>query len=126
MGERGLPPEVQQALAQYQALRESYARMDNELRLIEAELAEVENTLDSVASLADNVELYKMVGHVLFRKTKEEVVKELNERKELLSIKRDKYRRQLEILSSQINELENKIRSLLTKYGLGAGQQKQG
>jgi len=45
-------------------------------------------------------------------------VKELEERKELLVVKRDKYRKQLEFLNKQVNELEGRIKEALSKHGL--------
>lgn len=116
--EKTLPPEVQQLLIQYQTLKEHYARIETELQVVEAELSEIENITDTLKSLSDDTEVYKATGHILVKKTKADVMKELDERKELLLIKRDKYKKQLEFLNKQINDLENKIRELLEKYGL--------
>lgn len=116
--EKPLPPEVQQLLMQYQTLREHHARIEAELRIVESELSEVEGIVDTLKNLGDDAELYKAVGHILVKKTKSEVWKELEERKELLVIKRDKYRKQLEFLNKQINDLENRIREALEKHGL--------
>ncbi|WP_440060204.1 prefoldin subunit beta [Thermogladius sp. 4427co] len=124
MSAQRLPPEVQQLLAQYQAMRDSFVKVDSELKLVEAELSEIDNVLENLQSLQENAEVYKLVGQVLVRKTKEEVVKELQERKELLVIKRDKYRKQLEVLTKQLSDLEARIKEALSKYGLTA--QKQG
>ncbi|MEM4717235.1 MAG: prefoldin subunit beta [Desulfurococcaceae archaeon] len=118
MSEKTLPPEVQQLVIQYQTLRDHYARIETELRVVEAELSEIDNIMDTLKNLSDDAELYKAVGHVLVRKTKSDVVKELEERKELLTIKRDKFRKQLEFLTKQINDLENKLREALGKYGI--------
>jgi prefoldin beta subunit len=123
MTEKTLPPEVQQLLIQYQTLRDHYARIETELRVVEAELGEIDNVMDSIKGLSDDAELYKAIGHILVRKTKAEITRELEERKELLIIKRDKYRKQLEFLNKQINETENKLREALSKYGLTTPRQ---
>jgi prefoldin, beta subunit, archaeal len=120
MAEKTLPPEVQQLLIQYQTLREHHSRIDAELRIIEAELSEIENITDTLKNLGDDAELYKAVGHILVKKSKAEVAKELEERKELLIIKRDKYKKQLDFLTKQINDIENKLREALAKYGITA------
>lgn len=121
MSQQKLPPEVQQALAQYQAIRESYLKIDTELRVIEAELADISTILDTLSTLSNDVEIYKLIGHILVRKTKESVIKELEERRELLNIKRDKYRKQISILEKQLKDLENKLREMLSKYGVTLG-----
>jgi prefoldin beta subunit len=120
MSEKTLPPEVQQLLIQYQTLREHHSRIDAELRIIEAELSEIENIMDALKNLGADAELYKAVGHILVKKSKAEVTKELEERKELLIIKRDKYKKQLDFLTKQINDIENKLRETLAKYGITA------
>ncbi|MFZ8782448.1 MAG: prefoldin subunit beta [Desulfurococcaceae archaeon] len=120
--ERSLPPEIQQLLIQYQAVREQYARIEAELRAVEAELSEIDSINSTLKDLDDNVELYKSVGHILVRKTRSEILKELEERKELLTIKRDKYKKQLDFLNKQIQELENKLREALAKHGITIGQ----
>lgn len=116
--EKTLPPEVQQLLVQHQTLRDHYTRIEAELRIVEAELSEIDSIIDALKNLSDDAEVYKAVGHVLVRKTKADIWKELEERKELLVIKRDKYKKQLDFLSKQINDLENKIREALEKHGL--------
>ena len=123
MSEQRLPPEVQQLIAQYQAVRESYVKVDSELKLVEAEISEIDNVLENLQYLQDSTEVYKLIGQVLVKKSKDEVVKELQERKELLSLKREKYRKQLEVLSRQLADLESKIREVLSKYGLTAQKQ---
>ncbi|MEM0001221.1 MAG: prefoldin subunit beta [Desulfurococcaceae archaeon] len=120
MSEKALPPEVQQLVIQYQTLREHYSRIEAELRVVEAELSEIDNIMDTLKGLGDDAELYKATGHILVRKSKTEIMKELEERKELLTIKRDKYKKQLDFLTKQINELEGKLRETLAKHGITA------
>ncbi|MCC6034044.1 MAG: prefoldin subunit beta [Desulfurococcaceae archaeon] len=119
--EKSLPPEVQQLIIQYQTLREHYARIETELRTVEAELSEIDSINDALKNLDDSVELYKSVGHVLVKKTRSEILRELEERKELLIIRRDKYKKQLEFLNKQIQDLENKLRDALAKHGISVG-----
>jgi len=121
MSQQTLPPEIQQTLAQYQSIRDSYLKLDAELKAIEAELADIENILQTLNTLDSDTEVYKIVGHVLIKKKREDVVKELEERREILNIKREKGRKQLEILEKQLKELEGKINELLRKYGITVG-----
>ncbi len=121
MSQQRLPPEVQQTLAQYQTLRENYTKIDAELKLVEAELTDIDNILDTLKNIEGETEVFKQIGHILVKKSKDEVIKELEERKEILGIKKEKYKKQLEILEKQINELEKKLKDLLAKYGITIG-----
>lgn len=119
--QKQLPPEVQQALIEYENLRNTLAKVEAELRLTENELAEIEDILSNLRELPDDVEVYKSVGHVLFKKKKTDIVKELEERKELLQVKQQKYKNQVELLRRQVSEAEKKLRDLLAKYGIKVG-----
>jgi prefoldin beta subunit len=121
LSQQRLPPEVQQLLTQYQTLRENYAKLDAELKLVESELTDIDHILDVLNNLKEETEIYKLVGHILVKKKREEVIKELEERKEILGIKKEKYKRQLEILGKQLGELEKKLKDTLAKYGITIG-----
>ncbi len=113
-----LPPEVQQALIEYENLRNMLAKIEAELKLTEGELAEIDEILSNLKELPDEVELFKSIGHILIKKDKESIKKELEERKELLQLKQQKYKNQIDILRRQVAESEKKLRDLLAKYGI--------
>lgn len=121
MSQQSLPPEVQQTLIQYQTIRDNYLKLDAELKMIESELIDIENILQTLNTLKEDAEIYKMVGHILVKKKKSSVIKELEERKEILSIKKEKGKKQLEYLEKQLKELENKLKEQLSKYGISIG-----
>ena len=70
MSEQRLPPEVQQALIEYENLRNLLARVETELRLTENELIEIENILSNLKELPEGAEIYKSIGHILIKKKK--------------------------------------------------------
>ena len=122
MSQQKLPPEVQQTLISYQTLRETYAKIEAELKIVESELAEIEQILGNIKDLPEDAEIYKLIGHVMVKKKKDDIVKELEEKKELLEIKKTKYKNQLDILAKQISDTESKLKELLSKYGMSIGQ----
>ena len=122
MSQQKLPPEVQQTLISYQTLRETYAKLEAELKIVESELAEIEQILSNIKDLPEDAEIYKLVGHVMVKKKKEDITKELEEKKELLEIKKTKYKNQMDILAKQISDTESKLKELLSKYGMSVGQ----
>ncbi len=121
LSEQRLPPEVQQALIEYENLRNMLVKIEAELRITENEIAEINEILDNIKELPEDVELYKSIGHILLKKDRESVIKELEERKELLLVKQQKYKKQLEILRRQVSDSEQKVRDLLAKYGIRIG-----
>ncbi len=121
MSQQRIPPEAQKLLSEYQALRDNYVKLDAELRLIDTELTEIDNVLDTLKNTGEDAEIYKLIGHVMVRKKKEDIVKELEERKELLNIKREKYRNQLGLIEKKLKELEQQIKTTLAKYGISIG-----
>ncbi len=122
MSQQKLPPEVQQTLISYQTLRETYAKLEAELKIVESELAEIEQIFSNIKDLPVDAEIYKLVGHVMVKKKKEDMTKELEEKKELLEIKKTKYKNQLDILAKQISDTESKLKELLSKYGMSVGR----
>ncbi len=122
MSQQKLPPEVQQTLISYQTLRETYAKIEAELKIVESELAEIEQILGNIKDLPEDAEIYKLIGHVMVKKKKDDIVKELEEKKELLEIKKTKYKNQLDMLAKQISDTESKLKELLSKYGMSIGQ----
>lgn len=119
--QRQLPPEIQKMIAQYQAVRENYVKLDVELKAVESELVDIDHLLNVLRGLNENAELYKMVGHVLIKASRDEIIKELEERREILALKKDKYSKQLELIGKQLKEYEDKIRENLSKYGITVG-----
>ncbi|MEM1555330.1 MAG: prefoldin subunit beta [Desulfurococcaceae archaeon] len=119
--QRQLPPEIQKMIDQYQAIRENYVNLNVELKAIESELVDIDHLLNILKGLNENAELYKLVGHVLIKMSRDEIVRELEERREILVLKKDKYSKQLEIISKQLKEFEDKIRESLSKYGITIG-----
>lgn len=120
--QKQLPPEIQKMLAQYQAMRENYVKLDVELKAVESELLDIDHLLNILKGLSENAELYKLVGHVLIKTSRDEIIKELEERREILALKKDKYNKQIELLTKQLKEYEDKIKESLSKYGITIGQ----
>jgi prefoldin beta subunit len=121
MSQQRIPPEAQKLLSEYQALQNNYVKIDAELRLIETELAEIDNILDTLKTVKEETEIYKLVGHIMVKKSRDDVVKELEERKELLSIKKEKYKNQLSLLEKKLKELNEQIKSILERHGIAVG-----
>ncbi len=110
-----IPPEIQQYALKAQKIQNQLAQVVTEKSTVEAELREINIVLSTLEKLSDDVELYKSIGHLLIRTRKEDVVKELNERKEILELRLKAIQKQESILRQQLSEVQRKLNELLTR-----------
>ncbi len=122
MSIESLPPEVRQKAVKYDSLRNMLLKLEAELRAAESELREVNEIMDALKKLPENIEVYKSVGHVLIKESKDSIYKELEERKELLTIKLQKYKNQVEVLRRQVSESERELKESLERHGISFEQ----
>jgi len=116
-----VPPEVEAKYAKLVRLREALAAVAQERASLEALQSEIETVLSEVQSLPDDTRLYKMVGNILVEKSKDEVVKELTERKEDVELRLKALKSQEEALKRDIEKLTAELQRLLGGVGGGAG-----
>jgi prefoldin beta subunit len=115
-----LPPEVENKYTKYLKLRESLATVLREKSVVEASIAEIESVLKALEAVSDDAEIYKAMGYVMVRTSKEDVKKELERRKEDLEIKLKVLGEQEKALRSELEKLESELRRLLGGAGAGA------
>ena len=114
VGERELPPSVQQQLARLQQLQQTLSVLIAERQRLEAELLEVRSALEELEKTSDDAEVYKAVGPVLVRSEKQKLVKELTERKELTETRLKLLEKQEQRTKSQLESLQKEIQSALS------------
>ncbi len=116
-----IPPEAQAKLGKLLEARNSLASVLQQKAAYEAMLKEVEETLSAVEGLPDDAILYKLVGGVLVKVTKAEVVSELREKREATEIKLKKLEALEKRLREDVERLERELQSLLAGVGGGSG-----
>ena len=112
-----IPPQVE---AKIRKLRELQARLQDAIALKNSLLAtinEIERVLEELKKYPDDAEVYKLVGSVLVKTGKEQVVKELEDRKEQLNIKLLSTEKMIEALKTEADKLEEEVRGLLAGGG---------
>lgn len=114
MSDKELSPNVQQQVLRLQQLQQSLAILLSEKQRIEAELAEVNAAIEELGKLGDGAVVYKAVGPVLVQTTKESMVAELNERKELADTRLKVLERQEARARSQLESLQKEVQRLLS------------
>lgn len=115
-----LPPELQARLVQLQQLQEQLKLVLAQKQNVEAELKEVDHVLTELSKMSDDVELYKSIGHILVKTSKENLMKELTERKEILELRIKTLEKQEAYLQKQYDELRKKVTQELMKTYRGA------
>ncbi|MCS7140042.1 MAG: prefoldin subunit beta [Candidatus Nezhaarchaeota archaeon] len=81
-----IPPELQHKIMQFQELQERIKALALRRQQLEIELREVERTLDELKNVSDEMPVFKFSGKLLIRVNKEDVVKELSDKKETLEL----------------------------------------
>ena len=117
MGE--LPPQVQNMIAQLQQLQQQLQMVVTQKVQLENSLKETENAIQEVEKVSDDTPIFKTVGTILVKTSKEEILKELKEKKDTFEIRIRTLERQEEKLKERLQELQKKIKSLLS--GVQAG-----
>lgn len=97
-----IPPEVQERIARLQQLQSMLQSLVLQRQRVDIELNETERALKTLEKVLEGSRIFKSVGSILVEMPKDEVVRDLTERKELL-----------EIRSKALEKQENKARERL-------------
>lgn len=116
-----LPPEVQAKLEKLAQARNNLASVLQQKSSYEALLKEVEETLSVIENLPDDATLYKMVGGILVKVSKEAVVEELKEKKTTTEVKLKKLEAFEKKFREEVERLEREIQSIMSGVGRGGG-----
>ena len=116
MALRDLPPDVQEQIQRLQQLEQSTRAIQYQLETIKSSLNETEATLKAIEGLSPDDEVYKSVGKVMFKEKVSKIREELEDKKEILELRRITYEKQ-EKKSRQ--DLEATQKALQQKLGVG-------
>ena len=113
MASRELPPSIQQQLIRLQQLQQTLNILVAEKQQLETELAEINNALEELNKVDDTTTIYKAVGSVLIQTTKNRLVSELSEKKELADTRLKVLERQESRTRAQLEELQRELQRTL-------------
>jgi len=118
MVELKLTPYLQEKLQQAQRLQAELENIVAQRYQLEISLKEVEKSLEELEKVDENTPIYKSVGSILVKaKSKEEVKKELEDKKDTLEIRIKAIKRQQELLQKKYEEIQ---REFASAYGGGS------
>ncbi len=108
---------LQESLKQIQMFQQQLQILANQKYQIIIELKEVETALEHIDKLKEKTETYYLIGKLLVKKSKEDIVKELKDKKNTLELRIKALEKQESRLREKLDELRGKLQGL----GIGAG-----
>ncbi|HLE07540.1 MAG TPA: prefoldin subunit beta [archaeon] len=107
-----LPPEAQQLLVQMQTFQHQYQTINVQREALSMQKIESEKALEELKKAKDKEEVFKIVGPVLVKSTKSELIKELGEKKETAELRLKSLEKQEEMLRKKLEENQKKLEGL--------------
>lgn len=112
-GSGEIPPQVQNQLAQLQQLKVQIEAGGRQKMQVEALLRDAENALEELEKLDENSVIYKNVGELMIKASKESVMEDLSERKETYDLRLKTLERQEERVQKKYQQLQQQLREAL-------------
>ena len=103
-----VPPWLREQLVRFEQLQQNLQAIVLQKQQVDLESSEVERALTELKKAADTDAVYKSAGNILVRAKKEDLLKDLEERKELSNTRST-------VLAKQEGRVRENIKDLLTK-----------
>ena len=112
-----LPPQIQNQLAQLQQLQQQAQALSVQKTQLELALSEAKQTLEELEKLDPNALIFKSVGEVLIKSSKELVMTELTEKQETYNVRLKSLERQEERVQARFQQLQQQLKKALGEAG---------
>ena len=109
MSQPELPPYVREQLARFDQVQQNLQAVLIQKQQVEMELGETEKALTELAKAADSEDIYKFAGNLLVKVAKNDIVKELTEKKELENTRKMVLAKQEGRFRENLKDLQAKI-----------------
>jgi prefoldin beta subunit len=109
LSETELPPWLREQLARFEQIQQNLQAVLIQKQQVEMELAETEKALEELKKAVDTEQIYKYAGNLLIRVSKESILAELNEKKELGSTRSVVLQKQETRFRESLKEIQTKI-----------------
>ncbi|WP_267496979.1 prefoldin subunit beta [Candidatus Methanoliparum sp. LAM-1] len=108
-----MPPQLQNQIMQLQQIQVQLQALQEQKTQIEAILRDSDDALEELNKAKDDEIVYKSVGEILVKSTKDDAIKELTEKKEMMNIRKQTLDRQEERLKNRLNQLQEQLQNIL-------------
>ena len=116
-----MPPWLREQLSRLQQLQQNLQAIMMQKQQVELEIVEIERALEELKKMeGDNNSVYKGAGPLLIKTKKEDVLKELEEKKELSNTRVTVLGKQEARVKDNLKEVENKINTMIRQMQSGA------
>lgn len=109
MSEQELPPWLREQVARLNQLQQNLQAILMQKQQVEIEMVELDKALEELKKAAADDTVYKSAGSVLIRANKDDVIKELEEKKELANTRIMVLSKQEARLKENLKEAQGKI-----------------
>ncbi|HEY7507821.1 MAG TPA: prefoldin subunit beta [Nitrososphaera sp.] len=120
MSEQELPPWLREQVSRLQQLQQNLLAIMMQKQQLEVESVETERALEELKKVGPDDAVYKAAGSVMVKAKKDEVVKELEEKKELSGTRVKVLEKQETRVKENLKEVETKINEMIRGGGPGA------
>lgn len=107
------PPWLREQLARYDQLQQNLQSILLQKQQVDAESSEVDRAIAELKKASETDAVYKSAGNILIRAKKEDLMKDLEERKELSGTRSTVLTKQEQRVRESIKELSTKLESAL-------------
>jgi prefoldin beta subunit len=127
MSEQELPPWLKEQISRLQQLQQNLQAIMMQKQQIELEIVETDRALEELRKIETDNAVYKAAGPLLIKAKKDDVLKELEEKKELSNTRVTVLGKQETRVKDNLKEVENKINQMIRGmqggggFGTGAG-----
>ncbi|MEP0825388.1 MAG: prefoldin subunit beta [Nitrososphaera sp.] len=113
MSEQELPPWLREQVSRLQQLQQNLQAIMMQKQQLEVESVETDRALEELKKAGPDDAVYKNAGSVLIKAKKEDVIKELEEKKELSNTRVMVLGKQEARVKENLKEVENKINEMV-------------
>ncbi|GIU71272.1 MAG: hypothetical protein KatS3mg003_1256 [Candidatus Nitrosocaldaceae archaeon] len=120
MSEQDLPPWLKEQVARFNQLQQNLQAILMQKQQLEIEIAEIDKALEELKKAGEEDSVYKAAGPILIKANKDEVIKELEEKKELANTRNTVLSKQESRIKESLKEAQSKLEEMLKGMTGGA------
>ncbi|MFB5605468.1 MAG: prefoldin subunit beta [Nitrosarchaeum sp.] len=113
MSSEQMPPWLQEQLMKMQQSQQNLQSIMTQKQHLEMEKVETDKALEELKKAADDDNVYKHAGSILIKSTKQELIAELEERKEMAKTRATVLEKQESRIKESLKEQEAKITEMM-------------
>jgi prefoldin beta subunit len=109
MSETEIPPQIKEQLSKLQQMQQTLQTVVSQKQQLEIELKETEKAISELEKVTDDSPVYKMVGGIMVKAVKKDLLIELIDRKELLNTRVTVLGKQEERARNRVKEIQENL-----------------